>query len=45
MQHEFWRYQGGLLQIYTLSNGQYIETQTSPTFGGIAVKEIPRLIQ
>ncbi|MEB3180242.1 MAG: Uma2 family endonuclease [Nostocaceae cyanobacterium] len=42
---EFWRYRGGVLRIYTLSNGEYVEAETSPTFGLVAVKEIPRFIQ
>jgi len=42
---EFWRYRGGVLRIYTLSNGEYVEAETSSTFGLVAVKEIPRFIQ
>jgi Uma2 family endonuclease len=42
---EFWRYNGSVLWIYILSRGQYGETQGSPTFAGIAVKEIPKFIQ
>jgi Uma2 family endonuclease len=29
---EFWRYNGHTWQIYTLQNGAYTETETSPTF-------------
>lgn len=42
---EFWRYNGSALRIYTLTNGQYIEVQTSPTFALVPVKEIPQFIQ
>jgi Uma2 family endonuclease len=42
---EFWRYNGSVLRIYILNGGEYQETQTSPTFVGIAVKEIPQFIQ
>jgi Uma2 family endonuclease len=41
---EFWRFNGTTLRIYTLCNGQYSETQTSPTFALIPVIEIPRFI-
>lgn len=42
---EFWRYNGSMLQVYTLVNGQYSEVQSSPTFAPVLVKEIPRFIQ
>jgi Uma2 family endonuclease len=42
---EFWRYRGGVLRIYTLNNGEYVEVKASPSFPGIAVTEIPRFIQ
>jgi len=42
---EFWRYNGSVLRVYTLESGQYSETQTSPTFAPLSVKEIPRFIQ
>jgi Uma2 family endonuclease len=42
---EFWRYNGSVLRIYILNGGEYQETQTSHTFIGIAVKEIPQFIQ
>lgn len=42
---EFWRFNGSVLRIYVLNNGQYIEVEQSPTFGKVAVKEIPRFIQ
>lgn len=42
---EFWRYNGTTLRIYTLSEGQYSETQISPTFAPVPIIEIPRFIQ
>lgn len=42
---EFWRYNGTKLRIYILTNGQYSETQISPTFAPIQIIEIPRFIQ
>lgn len=42
---EFWRYNGTTLRVYILANGQYSETQTSPTFAAIPIKEIPRFIE
>jgi len=42
---EFWRYNGTTLRVYILANGQYSETQTSPTFAVIPIKEIPRFIE
>ena len=42
---EFWRFNGTVLRIYTLSNGEYSEVELSPTFGSIPVREIPRFIQ
>jgi Uma2 family endonuclease len=42
---EFWRYNGTTLRIYTLSEGQYSETQISPTFAPVLIREIPRFIQ
>ncbi|MBW4631563.1 MAG: Uma2 family endonuclease [Iphinoe sp. HA4291-MV1] len=42
---EFWRYNGSVLRIYRLDDGQYTEVQTSPTFAPVQVKEIPRFIQ
>ncbi|BAZ05895.1 Uma2 family endonuclease [Calothrix sp. NIES-3974] len=42
---EFWRYNGTTFRIYILQKGQYTETENSPTFPGIAIKEIPRFIQ
>jgi Uma2 family endonuclease len=42
---EFWHYNGTTLRVYILANGQYSETQTSPTFAVIPIKEIPRFIE
>jgi Uma2 family endonuclease len=42
---EFWRYNGSVLRIYILNDGQYTEVETSPTFAPVPVKEIPRFIQ
>ena len=42
---EFWRFNGSVLRIYLLNDGQYIEVEQSPTFGEVPVKEIPRFIQ
>ncbi len=42
---EFWRFNGSVLRIYVLSDGQYSEVQFSPTFGSIPVREIPRFLQ
>ncbi|BAY75773.1 hypothetical protein NIES25_22200 [Nostoc linckia NIES-25] len=42
---EFWRYNGTVLRIYTLNNGQYFQSESSPTFAPVLVAEIPRFIQ
>ncbi|WP_392531868.1 Uma2 family endonuclease [Nostoc sp. C117] len=42
---EFWRYNGTLLRIYTLNNGQYCQSDRSPTFAPVLMTEIPRFIQ
>ncbi|MBD6617140.1 Uma2 family endonuclease [Komarekiella sp. 'clone 1'] len=42
---EFWRYNGSVLRVYALEGRQYSETQTSPTFAPLSIKEIPRFIQ
>ncbi len=42
---EFWRFNGSVLRIYILSDGQYSEVQFSPTFGSVPVREIPKFIQ
>jgi Uma2 family endonuclease len=42
---EFWRYNGTVLRVYTLSGDQYSEVELSPTFAPVQVLEIPRFIQ
>lgn len=42
---EFWRFNGTVLRVYTLSGGQYSEAQISPTFTSVPVREIPQFIQ
>jgi Uma2 family endonuclease len=42
---EFWRYNGRVMRIYRLSGKQYCESDTSPTFAPVPVKEIPQFIQ
>lgn len=42
---EFWRFNGTTLKIYILTNGQYSETQISPTFARVPIKEITRFIE
>ena len=42
---EFWRFNGSVLRVYILTNGQYTEAQTSPTFAPVTVGDIPRFIQ
>ena len=42
---EFWRYDGSVLRVYRLSDKQYSEVQSSPTFAPVPVKEIPQFIQ
>ncbi|WP_445636064.1 Putative restriction endonuclease domain-containing protein [Nostoc sp. DSM 114161] len=42
---EFWQYNGTVLRIYTLDNGQYFQSESSPTFAPVLVTEIPRFIQ
>ncbi|MBD2438576.1 Uma2 family endonuclease [Nostoc sp. FACHB-110] len=42
---EFWRYNGTVLRVYTLSGGQYSEVELSPTFAPVQVRNIPQFIQ
>jgi Uma2 family endonuclease len=42
---EFWRFNGSVLRVYTLSGKEYTEVQISPTFNPILVKDIPGFIQ
>ncbi|MEA5550335.1 Uma2 family endonuclease [Anabaena cylindrica UHCC 0172] len=37
---EFWRYNGKILQLYELKNGQYQEVQTSPTFPDVPKEQL-----
>jgi Uma2 family endonuclease len=41
---EFWRFNGNVIQVYTLLGGQYSEVGTSPTFTPIPVREVPQFI-
>jgi Uma2 family endonuclease len=43
---ELWVYTENILKIYILSNGDYIESQLSPTFGNIPIRDlIPQFIE
>lgn len=42
---EFWRFNGSVLRVYTLTDRQYSEVSVSPTFAPVLVREIPRFIQ
>ncbi|GAB4470788.1 MAG: Uma2 family endonuclease [Elainellaceae cyanobacterium] len=42
---ELWRYDGRSLLIYALVGGVYAETDLSPTFATIPVKQIPSFLQ
>lgn len=42
---EFWRFNGSILQVYVLRDGEYSEVEFSSTFGSIPIKEIPKFIQ
>jgi Uma2 family endonuclease len=42
---EVWRFNGSVLQVYTLADEQYTEVEISPTFNPIPIKEIPRFLQ
>jgi Uma2 family endonuclease len=42
---ELWIYANGRLTIYLLQNGQYVESETSPTFPEFAIVQIiPQVI-
>lgn len=41
---EFWRYDGKVLRIYRLENGQYILCKNSQIFAPIVLSEIPRFL-
>jgi Uma2 family endonuclease len=42
---EIWRYENGILQIYHLQFGEYIEADISLAFPNFPVKEIPNFVQ
>ena len=42
---ELWRFNGSVLRVYSLTDGQYTEVESSPTFNRIPVREIPRFLQ
>jgi Uma2 family endonuclease len=42
---ELWRYDQGVLYIYQLQQGQYIECNNSPTFAQLPLVEIPRFLE
>ena len=42
---ELWRFNGKVLQVYTLADRQYTEVEISPTFAPIPVREIPRFLE
>jgi Uma2 family endonuclease len=42
---EFWRYNGSILRIYQLQEGQYVLCQHSPTFSPIQTGDIPRFLR
>lgn len=42
---ELWRYDDGVLYIYQLQAGQYIECNNSPTFAQLPLGEIPQFLQ
>jgi len=42
---ELWRYDEGVLQIYQLQQGQYLECNNSPTFAQLPLTEISRFLE
>lgn len=42
---ELWRYDEGVLQIYQLQQGEYVECNNSPTFAQLPLIEIPRFLE
>lgn len=42
---EIWRYENGVLQVYHLQSGEYIESEFSLAFPNFPVKEIPNFVQ
>jgi Uma2 family endonuclease len=42
---ELWRYDEGVLYIYQLQEGEYVECNNSPTFAQLPLIEIPRFLE
>ena len=42
---ELWRYDEGVLNIYQLQAGEYVECSHSPTFTQLPLIEIPRFLE
>ena len=42
---ELWRYDEGVLNIYQLQQGEYVEFNNSPTFAQLPLIEIPRFLE
>ncbi|WP_026734417.1 Uma2 family endonuclease [Fischerella sp. PCC 9605] len=42
---ELWRYDEGVLRIYQLQQGQYVECSDSPTFAQLPLNEITRFLE
>jgi Uma2 family endonuclease len=42
---ELWRYDEGVLQIYQLQEGEYLECNNSPTFAQLPLTEIPQFLE
>ncbi|MFQ4143217.1 Uma2 family endonuclease [Chlorogloeopsis sp. ULAP02] len=42
---ELWRYEEGVLKIYQLQQGQYVECSNSPTFAQLPLNGIPRFLE
>jgi Uma2 family endonuclease len=42
---ELWRYDGKELKIYRLEGKEYTESENSPTFDPVPVKNIPQFLQ
>ena len=42
---ELWRYDEGVLHVYQLQQGEYVEFNNSPTFAQLPLIEIPRFLE
>jgi len=42
---ELWRYDEGVLNIYQLQQGEYVQCNNSPTFAQLPLIEIPRFLE